>query len=151
MQTHEPKCASIHPSTVKGQFFTFNLEKNYTRQNKFTQAPPVVPVTNMRFVSADLRMIIPAQFLLWESKIQGRGSTKLRISEFTQNFWVFGFNGRIWQKFWIFFFGPFWVIFGPFWIILGHFCVIMGHFGSFWIILGHFGPFWVFLGHFGSF
>ena len=35
--------------TVKGQFFAFNLEKNYTRQKKFTQAPPVVPVTNMRY------------------------------------------------------------------------------------------------------
>ena len=37
--------------TVKGQFFAFNLEKNYTRQKKFTQAPPVVPVTNMRYVT----------------------------------------------------------------------------------------------------
>ena len=34
---------------VKGQFFAFNLEKNYTRQKKITQAPPVVPVTNMRY------------------------------------------------------------------------------------------------------
>ena len=36
--------------TVKGQFFTFNLEKNYTGQKKFTQAPLVVLVTNMRYV-----------------------------------------------------------------------------------------------------
>ena len=35
--------------TVKGQFFAFNLEKNYTRQKKFTQTPPVVSVTNMRY------------------------------------------------------------------------------------------------------
>ena len=35
--------------TVKGKFFAFNLEKNYTWQKKFTQAPPVVPVTNMRY------------------------------------------------------------------------------------------------------
>lgn len=34
--------------TVKGQFFAFNLEKNYTRQKKFTQTPPVVSMTNMR-------------------------------------------------------------------------------------------------------
>ena len=36
--------------TLYSQFFAFNLEKNYTRQKKFTQAPPVVPVTNMRYV-----------------------------------------------------------------------------------------------------
>ena len=35
--------------TVKGQFFAFNLEKNYTRQKKFTQTPSVVSVTNMRY------------------------------------------------------------------------------------------------------
>ena len=37
--------------TVKGQFFAFNLEKNYTGQKKFTQAPLVVLVTNMRYGS----------------------------------------------------------------------------------------------------
>ncbi len=35
--------------TVKGQFFAFNLEKNYTRQKKFIQTPSVVSVTNMRY------------------------------------------------------------------------------------------------------
>ena len=30
-------------------FFAINLEKFYTGQNFFTQAPPVVPVTNMRY------------------------------------------------------------------------------------------------------
>ena len=35
--------------TVKGQFFAFNLEKNYTEQKKFTQTPSVVSVTNMRY------------------------------------------------------------------------------------------------------
>ena len=29
---------------------SFSKEKNYTRQKKFTQAPPVVSVTNMRNV-----------------------------------------------------------------------------------------------------
>ena len=36
--------------TVRCQFSTFNLEKKmYTGQAKFTQAPPVVPVTNIRY------------------------------------------------------------------------------------------------------
>ena len=35
--------------TVEGQFFAFNLEKNYTRQKKFIQTPSVVSVTNMRY------------------------------------------------------------------------------------------------------
>ena len=34
---------------VKCQFCAFNLEKNYVGQKKFTQAPPVVPVTNIRY------------------------------------------------------------------------------------------------------
>ena len=38
--------------TVKGQFFAFNLEKNYTAQKKFTQTPSVVSVTNMRYAPA---------------------------------------------------------------------------------------------------
>ena len=39
--------------TVKGQFFAFNLEKNYTMQKKFTQTPSVVSVTNMRYAVED--------------------------------------------------------------------------------------------------
>ena len=35
--------------TVKGQFFAFYLEKNYSGQKKFTQTPSVVSVTNMRY------------------------------------------------------------------------------------------------------
>ena len=42
--------------TIKGQFFKFNLEKNYTRQKIFTQTPSVVSVTNMR--SAILVIIV---------------------------------------------------------------------------------------------
>ena len=38
--------------TVKGQFFAFKLEKNYTGQKKFTQTPSVASVTNMRYASA---------------------------------------------------------------------------------------------------
>ena len=35
--------------TVEGQFFAFNLEKNYTGQKIFTQTPSVASVTNMRY------------------------------------------------------------------------------------------------------
>ena len=37
----------------KRPFFAFNLEKNYTRQKKFTQAPLVVLVTIMRYGCLD--------------------------------------------------------------------------------------------------
>ena len=43
--------------TVKGQFFAFNLEKNYTRQKKFTQTPSVVSVTNIRYVRKMILMM----------------------------------------------------------------------------------------------
>ena len=36
--------------TVNCQFFLFNLEIITPGRKKFTQAPPVVPVTNMRYV-----------------------------------------------------------------------------------------------------
>ena len=35
--------------TVNCQFFALNLKKIYTGQKKFTRAPPVAPVTNMRY------------------------------------------------------------------------------------------------------
>ena len=35
--------------TEKCQFFCVHSGKIYTGQKKFTQAPPVVPVTNMRY------------------------------------------------------------------------------------------------------
>ena len=36
--------------TVEGQFFAFNLEKNYTGQKIFTQTPSVASVTNIGYV-----------------------------------------------------------------------------------------------------
>ena len=36
---------------VEGQFFAFNLEKNYTGQKIFTQTPSVASVTNIGYVS----------------------------------------------------------------------------------------------------
>ena len=39
--------------TVEGQFFAFNLEKNYTGQKIFTQTPSVASVTNMRYALQD--------------------------------------------------------------------------------------------------
>ena len=35
--------------TVEGQFFAFNLEKNYTGQKIFTQTPSVASVTNIGY------------------------------------------------------------------------------------------------------
>ena len=44
-------------------FFAFILEKNYTGQKNFTRAPPVVPVTNMRYeVGFSLRWRIENKF-----------------------------------------------------------------------------------------
>ena len=37
--------------TVEGQFFAFNLEKNYTGQKIFTQTPSVASVTNIGYAS----------------------------------------------------------------------------------------------------
>ena len=37
--------------TVEGQFFAFNLEKNYTGQKNFTQTPSVASVTNIGYAS----------------------------------------------------------------------------------------------------
>ena len=41
------KLQQISPKSVKYAFFLSG--KIYIRQNVFTQAPPVVPVTNMRY------------------------------------------------------------------------------------------------------
>ena len=38
--------------------FRVQFEKNYTGQKKFTQAPPVVPVTNVRYVMYFLHKLI---------------------------------------------------------------------------------------------
>ena len=40
--------------TVEGQFFAFNLEKNYTGQKIFTQTPSVASVTNIGYESNPL-------------------------------------------------------------------------------------------------
>ena len=50
--------------TVEGQFFAFNLEKNYTGQKKFKQAPPVVPVINIGYV---IKLCSPMILLLFVS------------------------------------------------------------------------------------
>ena len=57
-----------------------------------------------------------------------------------QNFWIYseflsflGFNGRICQKFWVFFFGA---ILGNFWPILGHLGPFRVTFWPSWVILG---------------
>ena len=40
--------------TVEGQFFAFNLEKNYTGQKIFTQTPSVASVTNIGYACNNL-------------------------------------------------------------------------------------------------
>ena len=43
------KLQQIAPKSVKYAVFSVQSGNFYTRQNLFTQAPPVVPVTNMRY------------------------------------------------------------------------------------------------------
>ena len=74
--------------TVKGQFFAFNLEKNYTRQKKFTQTPPVVSVTNMRYAfdcASDRWWILNVQVRYWLGWRQ-HGSGKIPIFTFSLPF-----------------------------------------------------------------
>ena len=43
------KLHQIAPKVYNMQFFSIQSGKFYTGQNIFTEAPPVVPVTNMRY------------------------------------------------------------------------------------------------------
>ena len=43
------KLQQIAPKSVKYEVFRVQSGKFYTRRNFFTQAPPLVPVTNMRY------------------------------------------------------------------------------------------------------
>ena len=54
------KLQPVVPKSVKYAFFGIQSGKFYTGQNFFTQAPPVVPVTNMRYAPSrpeDLKLV----------------------------------------------------------------------------------------------